>query len=79
MVKLTDFNGHLTDGVVPDVKRQIILNEVTGAGGPVQVLFNNSHFDASTPIVGAPPEFGGPTEIPREGTTELIHNNQHDC
>ncbi len=72
MVKLTDFAGNLTAGVVPDVKRQIILNEVSGPGGPVQVLFNNSHFDASSIIAGAPLEFGGPTETPTEGTTELI-------
>lgn len=72
MVKLTDFAGNLTAGVVPTVKRQIILNEVSAAGGPAQVLFNNSHFDGSSPIPGAPPDFGGPTEMPREGTTELI-------
>lgn len=72
MVKLTDFNGNLSAGVTPTVKRQIILNEVTGAGGPVQVLFNNSHFDVATPIPGAPHEFGGPTEMPLEGTTEMF-------
>jgi|GEM_PF-701187 spore coat protein A, manganese oxidase len=73
MVKLADFNnGTVAAGVTPAVKRQIILNEVTGAGGPVQVLFNNSHFDGATPIVGAPTDFGGPTETPREGTTELV-------
>jgi FtsP/CotA-like multicopper oxidase with cupredoxin domain len=70
MVKLTDFAGNLTTGVTPTVKREIILNEVTAAGGPAQVLFNNSHFDAVTPIPGAPPSFGGPTELPVEGTTE---------
>ncbi len=72
MVRLTDFNGGLTAGVTPTLKREILLNEVTGAGGPAQVLFNNSHFDAVSPIPGAPLEFGGPTETPLEGTTELI-------
>lgn len=72
MVKLTDFSGNLSAGVTPDVKRQIILNEITAAGGPAQVLFNNSHFDTSSPIPGAPPDFGGPTELPREGTVEQI-------
>jgi len=72
MVKLTDFAGGFAPGVTPTVKRQILLNEVTGPGGPVQVLFNNSHFDAITPIPGAPVEFGGPTEMPLEGTTEVI-------
>ena len=72
MIKLTDFNGGLTQGVTPAVKRQIILNEVEGPGGPIQVLYNNSHFDAVSPIPGAPLEFGGPTEMPTEGTTEMI-------
>jgi FtsP/CotA-like multicopper oxidase with cupredoxin domain len=72
MVKLTNFAGGLTTGVTPLVKRQIILNEVTGAGGPVMVAFNNSHFDTGTPIPGEPLQFGGPTEIPLEGSTELI-------
>ena len=70
MVKLTDFAGNLTPGVTPAVKRQIILNEVSGAGGPVQVLFNNSHFDANILMPGSPTEFGGPTELPHEGSTE---------
>jgi len=72
MVKLTNFAGGFAPGVTPTVKRQILLNEVTGPGGPVQVLFNNSHFDAGTAIPGAPAEFGGPTEMPLEGTTEVI-------
>ena len=81
MVKLTDFKGNLTVGVTPIVKRQIILNEISGAGGPVQVLFNNSHFDGNTPIPGAPYEFGGPTEIPFEGSTEqfTIINTTEDA
>ena len=69
LIKLTDFNGNLN--VTPDLKRQLILNEVTGEGGPVSVLVNNSRVDNATQPVGAPPQFGGPTEIPREGTTEV--------
>ena len=73
MVKLTDFNGNLATGVMPDVKREIILNEVTAAGGPAQVLYNNSHFDAVTPLsADAPKLFGGPTEFLKEGSTEQI-------
>jgi len=72
MIKLTDFAGNLTTGVTPVLKRQILLNEVSGAGGPVQVLFNNSHFDEGAPSVGIPQGFGGPTEMPLEGTTEVI-------
>jgi FtsP/CotA-like multicopper oxidase with cupredoxin domain len=72
MIKLTDFAGNLAPGVTSVVKRQILLNEVTGAGGPVEVLFNNSHFDTGETSVGIPGGFGGPTEIPTEGTTEVI-------
>jgi len=72
MIKLTDFAGNLATGVTATLKRQILLNEVTGAGGPVQVLFNNSHFDEGATSVGTPQGFGGPTEMPLEGTTEVI-------
>ena len=72
MVKMTDFAGNLSDGVKPATKREILLNEVTGPGGPVQVLFNNSHFDTATPLPGSPAEFGALTETPTEGTTEVI-------
>lgn len=71
MVKLTDFAGNLTAGVTPDVKRQIILNEVMGGGGPATVLINNAHFDAVSALPGEPSVFGGPTETPLEGSTEL--------
>ena len=72
MIKLTDFAGNLSMGVTPVLKRQILLNEVSGAGGPVQVLFNNSHFDEGEQSVGTPQGFGGPTEMPTEGTTEIM-------
>lgn len=72
MVKLTNFAGQLSPGVNPLVKRQIILNEVSGAGGPVMVAFNNSHFDTETILPGEPLQFGGPTELPLEGSTEQI-------
>lgn len=68
MIKLTNFDG--TENVVPTVKRQLILNEITGAGGPLRVAINNSHFDNATPAPGEPYSFGGPTETPREGTIE---------
>lgn len=73
LVKLTDFQGALTPTVVPDVQRQLVLNEVsTTAGGPAAVLINNAFFDADLAIPGTPLKFGGPTEIPREGTTEIF-------
>ena len=72
LVKLTDFAGNLTTGVTPAVKRQIILNEVIAGGGPAAVLINNAFFDAELAIPGAPFKFGGPTEIPEEGSTEIF-------
>ena len=71
LVKLTNFKGALAPMVVPDVKRQLLLNEVATDGGPAAVLINNSFFDVALALPGAPLKFGGPTEIPREGTTEL--------
>ena len=67
MTKLTDFKGATT--VTPLVKRQLILNEITGAGGPLMVSVNNSHFDAGA--IGDKTIFGGPTEYGTEGTTEM--------
>jgi len=68
MVKLTNFDGTLN--TTPVLKRQILLNEVAGPGGPVKVAVNNSHFDAQ-PDPAEPFLFGGPTETPTEGTVEL--------
>jgi FtsP/CotA-like multicopper oxidase with cupredoxin domain len=72
LIKLTDFNGNLAPGVTTDVKRQIILNEVMGTGGPAAVLVNNTYFDALLAIPGDPSAAGGPTEFMTEGTTEII-------
>ena len=46
-------------GVTPDVTRQLTLNEVMGMGGPLEVLVNNTKWDAAT------------TEIPTEGNVEV--------
>lgn len=70
LVRLTDFAGKVN--ATPAVKRQLVLNEVSGAGGPVQVLINNSHFDDTGALPGSTLEFGGPTEIPQEGTVEMV-------
>lgn len=65
LVKLTNFAGKLN--VVPDVTRQLTLNEVMGANGPAMVLLNNSRFEE---MAGEMSMFGAPTEKPVEGTTE---------
>jgi len=65
MVKLTNFAGGTN--ITPSVKRQLILNEVEGAGGPEMVLVNNSRFDT----MGGMGQFGAVTELPVEGSTEM--------
>lgn len=72
LVKLTDFAGNLTPGVVPVKKRHLILNEQSDTGGPTAAMINNAYFDAALAMPGTPLVFGGPTEIPREGTTETF-------
>lgn len=72
LVKLTDFSGNLTTGVTPAVKRQLVLNEVSTDGGPAAALINNAFFDVELALPDAPLKFGGPTEIPVEGTTEIF-------
>ncbi len=72
--------GTLGSGVKPSVKRQLVLVEVEGPGGPVEVLVNNSkwnglHEGTNTPISGSKPDQMGQgiflTELPRVGSTEV--------
>ena len=65
LVKLTNFAGALN--VTPDKKRQLTLNEVMGMGGPLEVLVNNTKWDANGPDVSGL----GTTETPKEGETEV--------
>ena len=62
----------------PDKKRQLILVEVEGDGGPEEVLLNNSHWDGlrngtTTTIPGSVANGRGisATEVPRIGSTEI--------
>ena len=78
MVRLADpVAGTLAAGIAPDVKRQLVLVEVEGPGGPVEVLVNNSKWDGleegtNTPIPGATSVNGNwTTELPRVGSTEV--------
>ncbi len=64
LVKLTNFAGGLN--VTPAKKRQLTLNEVIGAGGPLEVLVNNTKWDGNGTAPGL-----GETEIPTEGTSEV--------
>jgi spore coat protein A len=64
LVKLTNFAGGLN--VTPDITRQLTLNEVMGMGGPLEVLVNNTKWDANGEAPGL-----GITEKPTEGNTEV--------
>lgn len=65
LVKLTDFAGNLT--VVPDLTRQLTLNEVATDDGPLMALLNNSRYEE----MGEMGMFGKVTELPTEGNTEV--------
>lgn len=78
MVRLADpVAGTLATGIVPNVKRQLVLVEVEGPGGPIEVLVNNSRFDGleegtTNPIPGSTPVNGNfVTELPQLGSTEV--------
>jgi FtsP/CotA-like multicopper oxidase with cupredoxin domain len=65
-------------GVAPDRKRQLILVEVEGNGGPEEVMLNNSHWNGlregtTTVIPGSTANGSGleATETPRVGATEV--------
>ena len=69
LVKLTNFDN--TTNVTPLKVRQLILNEVATADGPLEVLINNNRFKSDPPDLYFPAQMGDPTEIPTEGTTEV--------
>ncbi len=73
--------GTLASGVKLDKKRQLILREIEGPGGPIEVLLNNTRWmglkestllnNPPTPVSGGV-QFGSNwvTELPRVGSTE---------
>ncbi len=73
--------GALAPGVVPGQKRQLVLKEIEGPGGPLEVLLNNtkwSGFRESTMDTGPIPIADSKqvidtwaTELPRVGSTEV--------
>ncbi|HTK11652.1 MAG TPA: multicopper oxidase [Ktedonobacteraceae bacterium] len=80
LVKLADMAaGTLAYNVEPTVKRQLVLVEVEGPGGPVEVLLNNTKWTGiregtTTAVAGGRPDGMGQgdyvTELPRVGSTE---------
>jgi spore coat protein A len=70
--------GAIAPGVTVSKRRQIILNEVEGEGGPIEVLVNNTKWDGrrestGNPIPGFKPDGRGNwlSELPQVGSTEL--------
>jgi FtsP/CotA-like multicopper oxidase with cupredoxin domain len=67
-----------SSGKAADKRRQLILVEVEGDGGPLEVMLNNSHWDGNregttTQIPGSVSNRHGvsATEVPRVGSTEV--------
>ncbi len=82
MVRLAGFDGEVARGVEVSTRRQLVLNEVMGPGGPLEVLLNNTlwsglrqssvHAGSPEPVPGTSP-LGGAwlAELPRVGSTEV--------
>jgi len=78
MVRLANpLTGTVPVGVTVSKTRELTLNEVPGAGGPLEALVNNSKWngfrpDGITPIPGSTRINGNyNTELPNEGETEV--------
>jgi spore coat protein A len=81
MVRLVDpAAGTLAAGVTADETRQLTLNEIIGAGGPLEILVNNTKWDGKQGDGSVRPDFtpvtvGNTTdyysELPNEGDTEV--------
>lgn len=69
LVQLTDFAGNIN--VIPDVTRQLTLNEVLSPSGPLMVLLNNSRYESMTESASGMNMYGETTERPVEGNTEV--------
>jgi FtsP/CotA-like multicopper oxidase with cupredoxin domain len=76
MVRLADpAAGRPTTGVTVQQTRQLTLNEVMGAGGPLEILVNNTKWMGSERPDFTPISEDGVieyySELPKEGTTEV--------
>ena len=72
LVRLSDGNGNVARKVTIDIVRQLVLKEVQGPGGPLEVLVNNTKWDGRMSAgVQAVFPTDGVSELPRVGATEL--------
>jgi FtsP/CotA-like multicopper oxidase with cupredoxin domain len=71
-VRLTTGAGAIAPGVKVDKVRRMVLKEHQGAGGPLEVLVNNTHWNGLTsPRTAMDFPANGISELPRQGSTEL--------
>lgn len=72
--------GTLVSGVTPRVKRQLVLYEFDGPGGPIEDILNNTKWrgvrdGTTTPVSGSQMDRSGQgiflTEMPKVGSTEV--------
>jgi len=72
VLRLTDGKGHIASGVKVDKVRQLILKEHGGAGGPIEVLLNNTSYDGKVLNQMSPNlPADGISESPRIGSIEM--------
>jgi len=74
MVRLAGFDGEVAPGVRVNVRRQLVLNEVMGPGGPLEVLLDNTLWSGlrqSSIEAGSPEPIPGSTPLGQEWLTEL--------
>jgi spore coat protein A len=76
IVRLADGAGGINPAVTVNRKRQLVLREIMGPGGPLEVLMNNTKFGGlqdgtGTPIAGSSRVgVNWLTELPQIGSTE---------
>lgn len=68
MEKLVTVTGTTATGVTVAKRRQLILREIMGAGGPLEVLLNNTKWS------GIMESTIGTTNTPVAGSTQLVNN-----
>ncbi len=70
--RLSNGQGLVAAGVKIDKVRQLVLKEFEGAGGPLEVLVNNTKWDGlRSPSIAADFPVDGISELPRMGSIEL--------
>jgi spore coat protein A len=73
IVRLVDpATGTLAPGVTPVTKRQLVLKEIEGSGGPLEVLLNNTHYDGILESTLTTTPTALPNSFPSSYTTGVL-------